>query len=65
MRCGRRQDPRIRQFRELRVRGERWVMTERLAPDGAAIFRRYDELFDKGLARELNQTAEIQRDRQL
>ncbi|MGE0258786.1 MAG: esterase/lipase family protein [Alphaproteobacteria bacterium] len=29
----------------LRVRGERWVMTERLAPDGSAIFRRYDELF--------------------
>jgi hypothetical protein len=47
----------------LRVRGERWVMTERLARDGAAIFRRYDELFDKELARELNETAEIQRDR--
>jgi pimeloyl-ACP methyl ester carboxylesterase len=31
----------------LRVRGERWVMTERLARDGAAIFRRYDELFPK------------------
>ena len=29
----------------LRVRGERWVMTERLARDGSAIFRRYDELF--------------------
>lgn len=29
----------------LRVRGERWVMTERLAQDGSAIFRRYDELF--------------------
>lgn len=28
----------------LRVRGERWAMTERQARDGAAIFRRYDEL---------------------
>jgi hypothetical protein len=49
----------------LRVRGERWVMTERLARDGAAIFRRYDELFEnKGLGLELNETAEIQRDRE-
>jgi hypothetical protein len=31
----------------LRVRGERWAMTERLAQDGAAIFRRYDELLGK------------------
>lgn len=29
----------------LRVRGENWAMTERLVQDGAAIFRRYDELF--------------------
>lgn len=28
----------------LRVRGERWAMTERVARDGSAIFRRYDEL---------------------
>jgi hypothetical protein len=48
----------------LRVRGERWVMTERLARDGAAIFRRYDELFEKGLAPDLNDTDEIQRDRE-
>jgi pimeloyl-ACP methyl ester carboxylesterase len=31
----------------LRVRGERWVMTERTARNGSAIFRRYDELFPK------------------
>jgi len=31
----------------LRVRGEKWAMTERLARDGAAAFRRYDELFDQ------------------
>jgi pimeloyl-ACP methyl ester carboxylesterase len=31
----------------LRVRGERWVLTERLARDGSAIFRRYDELFSR------------------
>jgi hypothetical protein len=30
----------------LRVRGERWAMTERLARDGTATFRRFDELFD-------------------
>lgn len=48
----------------LRVRGERWVMTERLARDGAAVFRRYDELFpQKSLAGELNETDQIQRDR--
>jgi hypothetical protein len=47
----------------LRVRGERWVMTERLARDGAAIFRRYDELFDKALASDLNDTDQIRRDR--
>jgi pimeloyl-ACP methyl ester carboxylesterase len=48
----------------LRVRGERWVMTERLARDGAAIFRRYDELFpQKSLAGELNDTDQIQKDR--
>jgi pimeloyl-ACP methyl ester carboxylesterase len=29
----------------LRVRGERWVMTERTARNGSGIFRRYDELF--------------------
>jgi pimeloyl-ACP methyl ester carboxylesterase len=29
----------------LRVRGERWAMTERVARDVSAIFRRYDELF--------------------
>ena len=29
----------------LRVRGERWVMTERAARDGSAIFRRYKDLF--------------------
>ena len=29
----------------LRVRGESWAMTERLARDGAAVFRRYDEMF--------------------
>ena len=29
----------------LRVRGERWAITERQARDGSAIFRRYDELF--------------------
>ncbi len=28
-----------------RVRGANWAMTERLAQDGAAVFRRYDELF--------------------
>jgi hypothetical protein len=49
----------------LRVRGERWVMTERLARDGAAIFRRYDELFPrKKLASELNITDQIELDRQ-
>ena len=31
----------------LRVRGESWAMTERLAQDGAAAFRRYDELLGK------------------
>lgn len=29
----------------LRVRGENWAMTERLARDGAAIFRQYDQMF--------------------
>jgi hypothetical protein len=49
----------------LRVRGERWVMTERLARDGAAIFRRYDELFpQKKLASELINTDQIELDRQ-
>jgi hypothetical protein len=49
----------------LRVRGERWVMTERLARDGAAIFRRYDELFPrKKLGSELNITDQIELDRQ-
>jgi hypothetical protein len=49
----------------LRVRGERWVMTERLARDGAPIFRRYDELFpQKKLATELNNTNQIELDRQ-
>ena len=49
----------------LRVRGERWVMTERLARDGAAIFRRYDELFpDKKRAGELNDIGQMERDRE-
>lgn len=29
----------------LRVRGARWTLTERLARDGSAIFRRFDDLF--------------------
>ena len=29
----------------LRIRGERWAITERLARDGTASFRRFDELF--------------------
>ena len=37
----------------LRVRGERWVMTERLARDGSAIFRQYDELFPEQQHRRL------------
>ncbi len=28
-----------------RIRGVNWAMTERLAQDGAAVFRKYDELF--------------------
>jgi hypothetical protein len=31
----------------LRVRGESWAMTERLAQNGSAAFRRYDELLGK------------------
>jgi hypothetical protein len=31
----------------LRVRGENWAMTERLAQNGSAAFRRYDELLGK------------------
>jgi hypothetical protein len=31
----------------LRVRGESWAMTERLAQNGSAVFRRYDELMGK------------------
>ena len=38
----------------LRLRGERWVLNERLARDGSAIFRRYEELLpDKGISPEL------------
>jgi hypothetical protein len=49
----------------LRVRGERWVMTERLARDGAAIFRRYDELFsNKQLGPELNETPRMTLERE-
>ena len=48
----------------LRVRGENWAMTERLARDGAAVFRRYDELFDQDTAG-LNLSAEDQRRRVL
>lgn len=44
----------------LRVRGERWVLTERLARDGSAIFRRYDELFPgKKIGVELRETPQI------
>jgi hypothetical protein len=49
----------------LRVRGEAWVMTERQARDGSAIFRRYDELFPgKALAAGLQATAEVARDQE-
>jgi hypothetical protein len=49
----------------LRVRGERWVMTERLARDGSAIFRRYDELFpDKRLGPELGEAPQMKLERE-
>lgn len=48
----------------LRVRGEPWVMTERQARDGSAIFRRYDELLGKSIAAGLNPTAEVLRDQE-
>jgi hypothetical protein len=62
-------DPRIRvsySFETaLRVRGERWVLTERQARDGSAIFRRFDELFPaKKLGSELNEPEQIHRDRE-
>lgn len=46
----------------LRVRGEKWAMTERLARDGTAAFRRYDELFDQD-TKKLNLTGEELRKR--
>jgi hypothetical protein len=47
----------------LRIRGERSVLTERLARDGAAIFRRYDELFPgKKIPDELRAVNNIQTD---
>jgi hypothetical protein len=49
----------------LRVRGERWVMTERLARDGSAIFRRYDELFpNERLGRELGESPQMKVERE-
>ncbi|MBN9560676.1 MAG: hypothetical protein J0H14_08105 [Alphaproteobacteria bacterium] len=52
------QDARIRASysfeTSLRVRGERWVLNERLAYSGSAIFRRYEELLpDKSISPEL------------
>jgi hypothetical protein len=45
----------------LRVRGERWVLNERLAQDGSAIFRRYEELLpDKAISPELGARDGIQ-----
>lgn len=44
----------------LRVRGERWVVNERLVQDGSAIFRRYEELLpDKSISPELMARAGI------
>jgi hypothetical protein len=49
----------------LRIRGERWVLTERSARDGSAIFRRYDELFANAkLAPELKDTEKLRQDRE-
>jgi hypothetical protein len=49
----------------LRVRGENWAMTERLVRDGAAIFRRYDELFPERLTKGQVLTAEEERKKKL
>jgi pimeloyl-ACP methyl ester carboxylesterase len=50
----------------LRVRGENWAMNERLARDGAAVFRRYDELFPEApLPSGLTLTAEQARKKRL
>ena len=47
----------------LRLRGERWMLNERLARDGAAIFRRYEELLpEKPISRELKDRPGIDRD---
>jgi pimeloyl-ACP methyl ester carboxylesterase len=42
----------------LRVRGETWAMTERLVRDGAAVFRRFDELFPDKETKDLVLTGE-------
>ena len=48
----------------LRVRGERWVLTERAARDGSAVFRRYDELFAAAkLATDIQDTDRIKLER--
>ena len=48
----------------LRLRGERWVLNERQARDGSAIFRRYDELLPaKQLMPELSARAGIEQQR--
>lgn len=49
----------------LRVRGERWAMTERLVRDGAAVFRRFDELFPEKPTAGLVLTAEEARKKDL
>lgn len=49
----------------LRVRGENWAMTERLVRDGAAIFRRYDELFPEKETKGQVLTAEEERKKRL
>ncbi|MDB5413405.1 MAG: hypothetical protein JWR10_1740 [Rubritepida sp.] len=49
----------------LRVRGARWPLTERLARDGSAIFRRFDELFpEKAPTPGITEDKETARDRE-
>jgi hypothetical protein len=49
----------------LRVRGARWTLTERLARDGSAIFRRFDDLFqDKPLSPGMTDDAKTATDRE-
>jgi hypothetical protein len=47
----------------LRVRGESWAMTERLAQNGSAVFRRYDELLGKSDPADMGLTAKQSREK--